>query len=123
VVEGDVINKLLAHNKPIIGAAYNMRAFPLYSNVKFTDENGKFIAVPDIPKELFKCAGVPTGAMLVDIPTVQKLPQPWFDLINDENGNLVIGEDIYFCQKLIEHGVEIWCDPTIKIGHIGTFAY
>jgi len=123
MVEGDVINKLLAHNKPIIGAAYNMRAFPLYSNVKFTDENGNFIAVPDIPKELFKCAGVPTGAMLIDIPTVQKIPHPWFDLTNDENGNLVIGEDIYFCQKLIKHGVEIWCDPTIQIGHVGTFTY
>lgn len=123
LVEGNVINKLLAHNKPIIGAAYNMRSFPLYSNVKFTDEQGKFIAVPEIPKELFQCAGVPTGAMLIDIPTVQKLPHPWFDLINDENGNLVIGEDIYFCQKLIQQGEEIWCDPTIQIKHIGAFGY
>jgi len=123
VVEGQVINKLLAHNKPIIGAAYNMRSFPLYSNVKFTDENGKFIAVPELPKELFKCAGVPTGAMLIDIPTVQKLPHPWFDLTYFEDGSLCVGEDIYFCQKAIEHGEEIWCDPTIQIGHIGTFTY
>jgi hypothetical protein len=123
IVEGNVVNKLLAHNKPFIGAAYNMRSFPLYSNVKFTDDEGKFIAVPDLPKELFKCAGVPTGAMLIDIPTVQKIPHPWFDLTHDENGNLVLGEDIYFCQKAIKLGYEIWCDPTIQIGHIGTYVY
>lgn len=123
VVEGDVINKLLARNKAIIGANYNNRSFPLFSNVKMTDENGKFIAVPELPKELFKCAGVPTGSMLIDIPTVQKLPRPWFDLTYFEDGSLNLGEDIYFCQKLIEHGVEVWCDPTVQIGHIGTFTY
>src|SRR4026209_1430653 len=78
-VEGNVINKLLAHNKPFIAANYNHRSLPLRSNVKFM-ENGEFIAVPELPRELFKCAAVPTGAMLIDIPTVQKLPHPWFDL-------------------------------------------
>ena len=123
MVEQDVINKLLAHNKPIIGAAYNNRALPLFSNVKIADESGKFIAAPELPKEPFKCAGVPTGCMLIDIPTVQKIPQPWFDLTYFEDGSLNLGEDIYFCQKAIEHGFEVWCDPTIQIGHIGTFVY
>lgn len=123
IVEGDVINKLLALGKPFIGASYNMRSFPLYSNVKVTDENGKFIAVPNLPAEPFKCAGVPTGAMLVDVAEVQKIPHPWFDLTYFENGDLELGEDIYFCQKLIKHGYEIWCDPTIQIGHIGAFTY
>lgn len=123
IVEGNVINKLLAHNKLIIGAAYNHRSFPLHSNVKIKDETGKFITTSELPKELFKCAGVPTGCMLIDIPTVQKLPHPWFDLTYYEDGSLDLGEDIYFCQKLIEHGGEIWCDPTIEIGHIGTFVY
>lgn len=123
MVEGNVINKLLAHNKPFIGANYNHRSLPLRSNVKFTNEAGEFIAVPELPKELFKCAGVPTGCMLIDLQAVQTIPHPWFDLTYFEDGSLNIGEDIYFCQKLIEHGYEIWCDPTIQIGHIGTFVY
>lgn len=124
VVEGDVINKLLAHNKPVIGAAYNNRSLPLYSNVKIADETGKLINYPELPKELFKCAAVPTGAMLIDLPTVTKLSQPWFDLTYFEDGTLNLGEDVYFCMKLTQElGVEIWCDPTIQIGHIGTFTY
>lgn len=125
VVEGQVINKLLAQNKPVIGAAYNNRGLPLRTNVKMVDEQGEFIDDSNwqLPKQPFKCAGVPTGCMLIDIPTIQKLPPPWFDLTYFENGNLKLGEDIYFCQKLIEHGYEIWCDPTIQIGHIGTFTY
>lgn len=123
MVEGQVINKLLARNKPIVGAAYNHRSFPLRSNVKIADETGKLINYPELPKELFKCAGVPTGCLLIDIPTVRKLPHPWFDLTYFEDGSLELGEDIYFCRKLQEHGVEIWCDPTIEIGHVGTFVY
>jgi hypothetical protein len=125
MVEGDVINKLLAHNKPFVGAAYNNRKLPLATNVKLLDERGEFINDPSLqlPKELFQCAGVPTGAMLIDIPTVQKLPLPWFDLTYFSDGRLKLGEDIYFCQKLIEHGYEIWCDPTIQIGHVGSFVY
>lgn len=124
VVEGQVVNKLLALNKPVVGAAYNGRSLPLYTNVKMADDTGKLIAVPGpLPAEPFKCAGVPTGCMLIDIPTVQKVPYPWFDLTYFPDGTLDTGEDIYFCRKLQEHGVEIWCDPTIQIGHIGTYTY
>lgn len=125
VVEPGVINKLLAHNKPVVGAAYNNRGLPLVTNVKIMDEHGEFIndAEWKMPKEPFQCAGVPTGAMLIDIPTVQKLPPPWFDLTYFENGHLQLGEDIYFCQKMIQNGYEVWCDPTIQIGHIGNFTY
>lgn len=124
VVEGAVINKLLAHNKSFIGAAYNNRSLPLYSNVKLADETGKLIAVDKLPEGVFKCAGVPTGCMLIDIPTTQKLSHPWFDLTYFEDGSLNLGEDIYFCQKIQQELHEdIWCDSTIQIGHIGTFTY
>jgi len=54
---------------------------------------------------------------------VQKLSEPWFDLEYFEDGSLKTGEDIFFCYKLRDAGVEVWCDPTIQIGHIGTHVY
>lgn len=124
VCEPQTINKLLASGKNFIGAAYNNRSLPLFSNVKMADETGKLIAMEKLPKGVFKCAGVPTGAMLIDIPTTLKLSHPWFDLTYKEDGSLELGEDIYFCQKLQQElGEEIWCDSTIQIGHIGTFTY
>lgn len=136
-VEPQVVNKLLALNKPVVGAAYNNRTpeieqlpngernVVIYSNVKIADENGNLIRVPskDIPKAPFRCAGVPTGCMLIDIAAVRKLPMPWFDLTYFEDGKLNLGEDIFFCRKMIECGFEVWCDPTIQTKHIGTFPY
>lgn len=130
MVEPNVINKLLALDKPVVGAAYNNRGmerdgdkFVVYSNVKMTGENGELISTRELPKEPFLCAGVPTGAMLIDIETVKKLPMPWFDLEYFQDGSLETGEDIYFCFKCRDNGIEVWCDPTIQIGHIGTFTY
>lgn len=126
VVENQVVNKLLASGKQVIGAAYNMRnVLPLMSNVKFANEIGETITMEadKIPKVPFETFGVPTGAMLIDVEVFKTLPQPWFDLTWFEDGSLNFGEDIYFCNKLKENGVPVWCDPTIQIGHIGTYTY
>jgi hypothetical protein len=124
VVEHNVVNKLLALDKPVVGADYHMRGLPLVSNVKIA-KDGKIISVEakDIPKEPFQAYGVPTGCMLIDIAIVKTLPQPWFDLTWKEDGSLNHGEDIFFCKLLHDHGIEVWCDPTIEIGHIGTYVY
>lgn len=125
IVEHDVVNKLLASGKDFIGADYHQRQFPIYSNIKIADETGKLIAVPPekMPTTLSKVFGVPTGCMLIDIAAVQKVPQPWFDLTYKEDGTLEFGEDIFFCKQINEAGMEVWVDPTIQTGHIGTHVF
>jgi hypothetical protein len=118
-VEAQVVNKLLALNKPVVCAPYNFRSFPLRSYI--VGENKKVLK--HLPGKPFRCLAGPTGCMLVDVPTVQRIPLPWFDVVFDENGQLKFSEDIYFCKRLRDHGVEVWCDPTIKIKHIGTYEY
>jgi len=34
-----------------------------------------------------------------------------------------VGEDVAFCQQAAEAGLEIWCDPTITLSHIGDYHY
>ena len=34
-----------------------------------------------------------------------------------------MGEDFLFCDRAIEHGYEVWIDPTIKLGHMGVQEY
>jgi hypothetical protein len=52
-----------------------------------------------------------------------------FDFGIDEAGELFgkpgefIGEDVNFCKRANEMGLEVWCDPTIRIGHIGEYLY
>ena len=34
-----------------------------------------------------------------------------------------MGEDFLFCDRVREHGFEVWVDPTIKLGHMGVQEY
>ena len=34
-----------------------------------------------------------------------------------------IGEDYLFCDRVREHGMKVWVDPAIKLGHVGTMEF
>ena len=44
-----------------------------------------------------------------------------FDFQLAEEG--YIGEDFLFCDRVREHGFEVWIDPTITLGHMGVQEY
>lgn len=121
----DGITRLMSHKKDIIGGAYNMKSLPPTSTIKLCDENGEFISKKDfeVPADKpFKVYAVPTGFMLIRLDAIKDMIDP-FDFGKKENGEL-IGEDVNFCiraQK--EMGLDIWCDASIKIGHIGQYLY
>lgn len=44
-----------------------------------------------------------------------------FDFELTEEGYM--GEDFLFCDRVREHGFEVWIDPSIKLGHMGVQEY
>jgi hypothetical protein len=44
-----------------------------------------------------------------------------FDFMVKDNS--YVGEDFLFCDRAREIGHEVWVDPTIKLGHMGTMEY
>lgn len=66
---------------------------------------------------------LPTGCMLINMRVFDDLPEPWFrtpiytrpDGVEDE-----MGEDVDFCQRIIERKRQIWCDMSLsrRIGHV-----
>jgi hypothetical protein len=119
-----VLTKLLAHDKPIVGAAYHYRRLPLETTVKIAGADGKLTAVPadEIPTEPFRCYAVGTGLMLVQLSVFDKLPQPWFFFRHSGEG-LETGEDVWFCEQAAKAGLEVWCDPTLRVRHLGQYAF
>jgi choline kinase len=119
----DSIKRLLAHDKDIVGVLYNTKQTPSYSTIKMVDENGDFISMPGekIPNELFPCFSVGSGFMLIKMHVFDKIKKPYFEF-GDYKGQLM-GEDVMFCKKANEVGFTIWCDPTIRMGHIGEYLY
>jgi hypothetical protein len=116
----DTINKLISHNKMIVGTNPNLRSLPLEGTVKFI-ENGKVVK-KEIPEKLFQCSALGTACLLIDMRVFNMIDKPWFwfeDLGKDD----FIGEDIWFCRQAERKGIEIYCDPLIKVGHIGDYIY
>jgi choline kinase len=117
----DTLLRLLWQKKPIIGVVAPQKSFVNETTVVL--EDGTVLTKENIPKTLFKCQHVGTGIELIDVEVFKKLKQPWFDTITHPTGMTKVGEDAYFSQKACEAGYEIWCDPGIRIGHLGIFNF
>ena len=61
------------------------------------------------------------GWVLIKKGVFETLPYPWFapKMQVFESGAVqdMCGEDVSFCLDAIEEGMEIWCDPRIRVGH------
>lgn len=116
--EPDTLQRMLEHDKDILGLAANRRKLPLESVVKPLDGD---ITKP-LPKELFEAESCGTGMMLIKSGVFEYLPAPWFEFTYDEKGERV-GEDVEFCRKARMAGYDIHVDPTIPIKHLGEYGY
>lgn len=119
----DGIARLLGQDKGIIGANYNARQLPLVSTVKLADKDGNLIkgSAKKFPQKTFKVAAVGTGFCLIKLDIFEKMELPWFWAGFD--GEFFTTEDVYFCRKAKQWGVDTYCDPTLNVLHIGDYKY
>ncbi len=115
----ETLDRLLAHDKDIIGVEYNKRKFPIQTVTSY---------LPDVEKsetEPFRVAVVGTGVMLIKLALFAdpKLDKNWFSFGRNALGENVIGEDGWFCNTARDAGYDVWVDPTIKVYHLGEYGY
>ena len=121
----DTLDRLLAHNVDIVGAYYPVRQeLKNYSTIKVNLDGVITDVLTPLPKELFctvnkyEVVAIPTGCMLIRLSVLKgSVKPPYFRCERP------VGEDVFFCSWLWSAGVKIWCDPTIKVGHIGEMIY
>ncbi len=120
----DTLDRLFAHNVDIVGGYYPVRQEDQsYSTLKINAKGIITPVLPPLPKWPFcnvngyDLVTIPTGCMLIRLSVLQKLDPPYFRCERP------VGEDTFFCTWLWSKGVKIWCDPTIKIGHVGEKVY
>jgi hypothetical protein len=100
------------------------------------DERNKEVYCPTfMPRSVLKegyiyqvdCCGF--GCTLIRKDLFDTLEQPWFffahegDSSNDDNGEYCIGEDMYFCRKVVKSGLQIWAHGSVLCGHLGKYIY
>lgn len=126
----DTLERLLDRNAEVVGVNSQSRCLPLSSTVGLMDDDGKYMH-PDkhtswemkIPSTLFNCYFVGAGIMLIDMKVFKKIEKPYFEFISGEEGMVLHGEDGTFCEKVKKAGMDIWCDGSIKVGHLGEYEY
>lgn len=114
----DTLERMLKHDKDILGLACNKRKLPLESVIKPLNEED---ITKTVPTTLFEAKAVGTGVLLVKTEVFKNIEAPWFEFeyVNGER----IGEDIRFCRLAREKGYKIFVDPTIPVGHLGDYQY
>lgn len=115
----NLYQKLSAHNTDVIACTYSTRTKP-YRNVAFLNNN--FNDRLGASVGLHKVSSVGMGLMLTNIEVYRNIRKPWFVFEYSEEYNSYLGEDIYFCQNLINNGYEIYIDidTSKKCYHLST---
>jgi len=118
VFPADTVTRLLQHNKDIVGSVYAQRTPPFHP-LGVTHE-GEHIHVTN---GLRRMTIIPTGCLMIRMSVFEKLSKPWFS--TRVEGEKLVGEDYYFCEKAVKAGFEIWCDGDLsrEVGHIGQAVY
>jgi glycosyltransferase involved in cell wall biosynthesis len=125
----DTLERLIAHGKGIIGVNATTRSVPVKATAKTLeiDEDGtcnwKQISSKN-KTGIEQADGIGCGVMLISKETLNAIPKPWFffELLPE---NKLLGEDIYFCIKAKDVGIDTFIDHDLsqEIGHVGNYTY
>lgn len=129
----DMISILLSREVPIVGVNAVTRRKPTLStalNLELNkDDDGKitshkWLKIDSRGKDYVEpVTAVGFGAALIRREVFDGMPNPWFDVGWGSRG--IIGEDVHFCLKALDHGFQTYVDHGLSkyIGHIGTYEY
>ena len=128
VFEPDTLERLMKHMEQpgvdMVTGVY-FRRVPPFSPVLFDKldfEKGILKNVSEfseLPKDgLFEVGGCGFGCVLMNMDVI-------YDVLG-KHGNAFApigdnGEDVAFCYRARDCGYKIFCDPTIKLGHVGNY--
>jgi len=121
VLPAGTLDQLLSYDLDIVGAWYVRKLRP-FTPVVLEEVDTKGDKRPYHPiwpeRKLQKVDGLGCGAMLIKMEVFNKVERPYFDYRFTDDPIFYTSEDIYFCQKAIEAGYDVWCDGTLMLGHI-----
>lgn len=128
--EPDMMNRLIAHldaGKDIVSGLYITRKPPfkpvIFESIGYERVGETFEVIPrartmyEYPKDsVFEIAGAGFGGVMTPVPILKaiydKYGLPFTPMLG-------FGEDLSFCLRAQDMGYKMWCDSTIKLGHVG----
>lgn len=128
--EKDALDRLLKHDKPIVGTNYVTREVPPHPTARVfkdrdTDTIAEYVRTTEKSTGLEQVDYIGFGCVLVKTEVFRTLEQPWFHIGFSTVNNRYIGEDVYFCMKAAAKNYPVLIDHDLskKTHHIGNFEY
>jgi len=132
VWETEALRKLLSHDVDVVGSACRKK---IPDSVQFNFQLFKDKPFTPNEKGLIETRRLGTGFMRMSRKAYMTLweNERKYDIqgvvgsnvfeIGIWRGQELLSEDFIVCEKLHNHGIPIYIDPTLTVGHIGTFNY
>lgn len=115
----DTLKKMIQHDKDLVAGVYRQRLEP--QRIEIYDLNQHRMEYSDIyDKSLVQIGGCGFGCVLVKKKVLAGVGYPQFEYHPALDHGNTISEDTDFCKKAMSRGFTLWCDPSIRCGHIGS---
>ena len=112
----DLIPRLMAHDKPIVGGKVHRR-WPPFDPI--LQRGGEHVPDDEIDAGgLVEVDATGTGCMLIRMDVFDTPLSRWFEIQRDATGEVTVGEDIGFCKAARAAGLPIYVDCSVNIGHL-----
>lgn len=115
VFNADVVDDLLFCGKEMVCGAFVSRR-PPYSPCVYTSiARGDIRKVEDFGTQPFRVDGCGFACVLTEVQLLADVLQQYETCFTPTE---YYGEDLAFCWRVGQIGREIWCEPTVRPGHI-----
>lgn len=117
----DTLKKLLAHDQDLVSGVYRQRLEP--QQLEIYEPWGGRMSAEDLYSKNWRLIGIGGcgfGCVLVKKEVLEGVGYPQFEYHPALDHGNTISEDTDFCKKAIVKGFKLWCDPSVRCGHIGS---
>ena len=123
----DTFHRLLVHDLDFVACNYVQRAIPSKPNAVTLDMKACYTRPESTGLEEIRSVGL--GVALIKSSVFTDMPAPWFDtywyLKDGATEHTMIGEDVFFCNKVLHSGKKIFIDHDVsrETGHCGSIEF
>ena len=118
VFNEDLLEDLTFSNKDFVTGIYHARR-PPHGSCIFKNINPLKIErfeLDDYPNNTFEIAGCGFGCVLIKTDILKDIIWKCGTAFTPQAG---LGEDLAFCSRVHEAGYKMYCEPGVRLGHIG----
>lgn len=125
----DIIYRMLKRfeqNDPnMVLAALAVQRKPPHEPVAFKrDDSGLYSRIYELKVGIHEVDAFGTGCFIAPVAALKKLSKPYFAFPPDPtNTEITKGEDVFFCENCQAHGVRVFVDYDVDVGHFEYVPY